>query len=58
MSKTCGRCLDTYNDYTFVVRDDITALRRMHKINHVFGQVCEECREEVTNDELYRGYDE
>ena len=52
-NKTCGRCGDGYEGYMYLVKDDISAIVRDQRIRTVFGQVCEECRGEITTEELH-----
>lgn len=51
--KTCGRCGDEYEGYMFLVEDDFSAIFRMKRIEKVYGQVCEDCRGEITSEDLY-----
>lgn len=56
--KECGRCGDDYKGYMFLVPDDFSAIVRMQMVEEVFGQVCEDCRSEIEDDELYSEWED
>jgi hypothetical protein len=56
--KECGRCGDDYEGYMYIVKDNFPDIVRDQKITNEYGDVCEECRGEITTDELYGEWDD